>query len=565
MAASAYLTRHCLAVANTTIQGELGFTNEDFGLLYAAFSLGYLLFQVPGGWLGQRFGTRTVMPLLSTIWSLLTVVLSMVSSLWVMCASRFGFGLAQAGMVPNQAKVVKDWFPPEVRGKVSSVVAMSMSLGGAITMAITGVLLAVFGWRDLFKLYSLVGIIWAVAFFFFFRTRPEKHTWVNQSEVDLIRGGETESETDDEAPTTPPLFWASAFRTTTIWLLCVQLVFKAAGYNFFVTFFPAYLEYNFKINPDNAGILTMLPLLGVVFGALTGGTIIDWILKRTGSKWQSRCGFASWALAATGVFVVLATFTQVAWMFATVIALGAFFSGMVMPCPWAASIDMGGRRPALVMGLMNSAGCLAGICISPQVGMLMDHIKATGGEWSLVIFVHAAFYMTAAICWFFVNPNIVVGKNLPRSKRLATCGLRIAAGIIDLIIIGIMFLLINIAYVYLLPKISVILISIPDTIIYLIPYGATFLAALAYFVIMENSAKQGTIGKLVFGIKVVNHEGGRIGFSRAVARHFVRLISVPLLGLWYLVMHFSKDKLSLDDKFTGTEVRDKFFGVTSIE
>ena len=82
---------------------------------------------------------------------------------------------------------------------------------------------------------------------------------------------------------------------------------------------------------------------------------------------------------------------------------------------------------------------------------------------------------------------------------------------------------------------------------------------------MENSAKQGTIGKLVFGIKVVNHEGGRIGFSRAVARHFVRLISVPLLGLWYLVMHFSKDKLSLDDKFTGTEVRDKFFGVTSIE
>ena len=152
------------------MQEELNFNNEQFGYLYSAFSFGYLLFQVPGGWLGQKIGTRMTMPGLSIVWSLCTVVTAAVSSLGAMIASRFVFGLAQAGLVPNSAKVVKDWFPVAIRGKASSVCAMAMSLGGVITISLTSYLLNDHGWREIFRAYSLVGVVWAIAFYFFFRT-----------------------------------------------------------------------------------------------------------------------------------------------------------------------------------------------------------------------------------------------------------------------------------------------------------------------------------------------------------------------------------------------------------
>jgi len=406
-ASSAYLTRHCLAVANTTMQEELHFNNEQFGYLYGAFSLGYLLFQIPGGWLGQKFGTRITMPGLSVIWSLCTVVTAAVTSLGAMLASRFIFGLAQAGLVPNSAKVVKDWFPVAIRGKASSVCAMAMSLGGIITISLTSYLLKDHGWQEIFRAYSLVGIVWAIAFYFYFRTKPEEHTGANKAECDLIREGE--SEADEGAPA--KMNWGAAFRDRNTWALCGQLIFKAAGYNFFVTFFPAFLEYKYNIEKADAGMLTTYPLIGVVFGSLLGGLVIDGLYKKTGSKWISRCGVASGALLLTATFAFGSTFTGSAQELATVIAVGSFFSGVAMPCPWAASIDMGGKNPALVMGMMNAAGCLAGICISPLIGRLIDHIKRTDGNWDIVVFVHAGFYLCAALLWLVVNPNKPIGQS----------------------------------------------------------------------------------------------------------------------------------------------------------
>jgi sugar phosphate permease len=303
--------------------------------------------------------------------------------------------------------VVKDWFPVAIRGKASSVCAMAMSLGGIITISLTSYLLKDHGWQEIFRAYSLVGIVWAIAFYFYFRTKPEEHTGANKAECDLIREGE--SEADEGAPA--KMNWGAAFRDRNTWALCGQLIFKAAGYNFFVTFFPAFLEYKYNIEKADAGMLTTYPLIGVVFGSLLGGLVIDGLYKKTGSKWISRCGVASGALLLTATFAFGSTFTGSAQELATVIAVGSFFSGVAMPCPWAASIDMGGKNPALVMGMMNAAGCLAGICISPLIGRLIDHIKRTDGNWDVVVYVHAGFYLCAALLWLVVNPNKPIGQS----------------------------------------------------------------------------------------------------------------------------------------------------------
>lgn len=415
-AGSAYLTRHCIAVANTTIQEELNFNNAQMGLILGAFSFGYLLCQVPGGWLGTRFGTRVSLPILSVLWSAFTVWTAAVSSLSQMIASRFAFGLAQAGLVPNAAKVVKDWFPIGRRGFVSSIISISMSVGAALTMEITARLLVDYHWRSVFRLYSLVGVVWAVVFYLWFRTLPRQHAWVNRSERELIEredspvdlGAVPKTSEDSEDRSDDRLRVGVMLRSGNLWAVCVQSFFRAAGYNLFVTFFPAFLEFAYGSSRADAGSFTKWPLFGVIAGGLLGGLIVDAVLRRTGNKWLSRSGVAIGALVITATIILASSWTATAGSLVAVISIGAFFSGVAMPSAWVGTIDIGGRHTSVIMGIMNMAGCLSGVIVTPLLGRLIDTIKDTDGNWNLVIYLHVLFYIAAAVAWMFFNPNKTV-------------------------------------------------------------------------------------------------------------------------------------------------------------
>ncbi|MEZ6049701.1 MAG: MFS transporter [Planctomycetaceae bacterium] len=186
-AAGAYLTRNCISVTNIPIQKELSLDDEQMGWVLGIFSLGYFVFQVPGGWLGNRFGTRIALAGMNFAWSLFTILSAVVYSFYALLFLRILYGLAQAGFVPVSGKIVRDWFPEERRGFSSSVIGASMSAGGAIATALTGALLVYLGWREIFFLYSSVGMVWAVCFYFYFRTYPEEHPQLNQAELQLIK------------------------------------------------------------------------------------------------------------------------------------------------------------------------------------------------------------------------------------------------------------------------------------------------------------------------------------------------------------------------------------------
>jgi len=418
--ASAYLTRYCISAANTSIQEDLGFSDARMGELMSAFAVGYLLCQVPGGWLGNRFGTRFAFAFLSVCWSLSNAWSAMASAYQMLWASRFSLGLFQAGLAPISAKILKDWIPPRWRGRSSSWIVASMSIGGAFTMGLTGWLLAHdYGWRAIFAAYSVVGIVWALSFCYFFRTFPKDHRSVNQAELDLIHeinrpdnaatihtesdAAETEDVTGQE--TSNRTLMLNMLKCPGMWGLCVQSFFRAAGYVFFVTWFFAFLEYVYGINKAEAGMLNSLPLIAVVIGSISGGVIVDWMFRVTGSKWISRSGTAIVSLTVSGLFTMASAWTSSATELSLVIAMGALFSGIGSPAAWTATIDIGGRHTAVVMGVMNMAGCLAGVLLPIVLGNWFDQIRETDGNWDLVIYLHAAFYFLGALSWFAVNPS----------------------------------------------------------------------------------------------------------------------------------------------------------------
>ncbi len=450
--ASAYLTRHCISAANTTIQDDLGFSPQQMGLMMSAFALGYLFFQIPGGWLGNRFGTRFAFAFISVIWSLCNVwtaavtgqapavavrmaeALASLRAIQIfgfsplsflpvipaetipMFSSRCSLGVFQAGLAPLSAKILKDWIPIRHWGKSSALIGASMSLGGASTLALTGWLLAHdYHWRSIFNVYSLVGIVWAVAFYWFFRTFPEEHKKVNRAELHLIREENLAAQSSDKnldgavkelAPTLRGLdLFVSMICSLSLWGLCVQSFCRAAGYAFFVTWFFAFLEYVYGIGKAEAGLLNSLPLLAVVIGTTSGGVIVDQLLRRTNSKWISRSATAFVSLLICGLLTMASAWTSSATELAIVIAIGALFSGVGGPAAWAATMDIGGRHTALFVGAMNMAGCVAGVILPTLLGGWFGRLRETGGDWDLVIYLHAAFYFAGALAWLLVNPN----------------------------------------------------------------------------------------------------------------------------------------------------------------
>jgi len=417
-ASSAYLTRQCIAVANTTIQDDLNLTVQEMGWVLGVFSGGYFVFQIPGGWVGNRFGTRKAFSAISLLWSFFTVWTSLATS-WVgLLASRAAFGGAQAGMVPITAKVISDWFHQNRRGVCSAVVAASMSIGGVIAMKLTAELMKHYDWRDIFRMYSLVGIVWAAVFYWFFRTRPQDHSWLQASSRATEDSTVSEEEPTEEIATSPvsdaavantipsePVDWNRLLRNRTIWAINVQAVFRAAGYWLFVTWFPAFLEYRFGVTSTEAGSLAAWPLAGVVVGTLIGGVCVDRLLATASNKRASRVGVASVALLICGALSLASAWSPNADQFVLLMSLGAVFSGAANPAAWAATMDVAGKNTAVVMGMMNMAGTIGGFTMPVLLGYMIGDIKESGGDWNNVVYLVAAIYLAAAISWLFVDPD----------------------------------------------------------------------------------------------------------------------------------------------------------------
>lgn len=406
-AGSAYLTRHCIAALNTTIQEDLDISPEEMGWVLGAFSAGYFLFQIPGGWLANRIGSRSAFSMISTLWSLFTMWTAVASGLIALFVSRAFFGAAQAGLVPISAKVINDWFTVRWRGCCSAVVGAAMSAGGVVTMWLTADLMLQFHWREIFFLYSFVGLVWSLVWYAYFRTRAEDHPWLNEAHSDL-----PSDEPDapvDAGDNEHPMSTANVARhmlfSRTIWAINAQSFFRAAGYMLLVTWFPAYLEYRFGISRDESVRLTTYPLAGVIGGTVAGGFIVDLLLRASGSKWISRSGTSIVALACSGGWACVAAGMSTAGELAAVMAAVGFCSGVGSPPAWAATMDVAGRYTAVIIGAMNMAGTAGGFILPVIVGYMIGDIQETGGNWDNVIYLVAVIYFLGALCWLAVNPN----------------------------------------------------------------------------------------------------------------------------------------------------------------
>ncbi len=423
----AYLTRG-LSAFNTTIAAEFDISNRAMGDVIAGFALGYFFFQVPGGMLASAFGVRTVLPAVGIAWSLCAVWGSLARSPEQLQLSRVALGFAQAGLVPCCAQVVADWFPLARRGLVSSVLTGSMQLGGILATGLSAALLEAAGWRLLLQAYAAAGIAWAVVFFVLFRNRPASHPGVNAAEAGLIAGGRAPAPPTGEPGASsaypaedgkggPRAVLAVCLRAS-LWAYFVQQFFRAYGYDFFLSWCPAYLEKTHGVPKAEAGQLAAWPIVAFGTGSILGGFVVDAVLVRTGSRRASRCGSAIVGLCASAGCFALATRLGDPRLVVGVLSVGCLFAALGGPATWAAGMDVGGRCTPVVFGVMNMAGNIGAYFSPKHVGGLFDHVEGSGAGWDVVLWLLVGIHLAAAAAWLFVDPGRPVSP--PEATRRPT-------------------------------------------------------------------------------------------------------------------------------------------------
>ncbi len=396
-----YIHRSCIAAASTTIEAELHFDDAQMGWIKAAFSFGYF-FQFVGAALNSRFGNRFVLVGMAVASSIGMLGVSVSQTQGEFFGYMACIGLAQAGIIPCVGQVVRDWIPANRRAAAGSIFTGCMSLGAATASGVTGILLSRdVAWRSAFLMYSALGVIWALAFGWWFRDRARQHAQVNAAELALIEAGDGANQSP--IPRATAEVWRGMLTCRNQWFNCLQQFFRNFAYTFFITWYPAFLENAYGVTKQEAGFMNMVPLVCTFAGILIGGQLIDAILARTGNRYLSRSVTSGVGHLLCAASILCASATPHPWMAAGLIGLGMMFFGNASPATWAVTMDIAGRYTTLFFALMNAIGVIAGFICPIVVGMMTQRIKAGYGDWSHVLYLFGAINVCAAICWLSIN------------------------------------------------------------------------------------------------------------------------------------------------------------------
>src|SRR3954471_24925885 len=276
-----YLDRTVLGIAALDLSKDLALTPVQMGLVFSAFSWSYAALQIPGGIFLDRFGTRFTYFISIAFWSFFTGVMGLVHSLSALLATRIGVGVFEAPCFPANSRILATWFPQHERARANGVYSFGQYVGlGFLSVPLFWVTQR-FGWRGLFFLVGMLGVLFGLAWWRLYRN-PADSTTVNRAELEYIEaggGGEYRGE--------PLRFeWrhiAALLRHRQVLGASIGQFGGNSTQVFFVTWFPTYLVSARGMTFIQAGVMTSLPYIGASVGVLIGGLLSDTLLKRTGS------------------------------------------------------------------------------------------------------------------------------------------------------------------------------------------------------------------------------------------------------------------------------------------
>jgi len=386
-----YVDRVNIATAAGSIQRELGLSNVALGLALSAFGYPYLLFQIFGGWIGDRVGPRRTLFACGVVWAAATMMTALAGSLLTLFLVRLLVGVGEGATFPVATRAMQTWTPSGRRGFAQGITHAFARLGNAVTPPIVAWLILTISWRGSFVALGTTSLVWVIAWVVYYRDNPADHPSITREELERLPPA-----TRGPRPVVP---WGPLLAR----MLPVTVVYFCYGWTLwlYLNWLPTFFLREYQLDIAHSAIFSSAVFFAGVGGDLLGGTLSDAILRRTGGVRRARLTVI--------VLGFLCSFVCMLAVFATrdltiiVLSLGAafFFAELVIGPMWAIPMDIAPALSGTASGIMNSGSALAAILSPLAFGLVVD----LTGDWHLPFIGSLTLLLVGAALAFTMHPE----------------------------------------------------------------------------------------------------------------------------------------------------------------
>ena len=405
VAALTYVDRLNLGIAGKQIVEEFKFDNQTMGFILGAFSLGYAVFHIPGGWLADRFGARRVLAF-AVLWfsafTALTAVaprlpfLAPLGAAWSFVIVRFTMGLGEAAAIPVGNKLMAYWLGDRERGFGTSLFLAGVGAGGIGAPFVIHWMISLWNWRAAFLVLGLFGIVVAGLCLLVIRNRPEDNSAVNDAELTKIRGSARDS---TSISVTNRVSWKAILSSRSVWGLMLSHFCLVYPVYIFFTWFYIYLVRVRGITISKASFWASAPFVANVILVPTWGWLTDFSARKLGKRRGRRV--AAWAgILCSAALLWSGSHTTNNTLAILQLAISAGFNFAASAVLWTTCNDLSPGSSGSISGTMTTLGSLGGFA-SPIVTPFI----ATHFGWNAALDFAGLVTILSGCAWFLVDAD----------------------------------------------------------------------------------------------------------------------------------------------------------------
>ena len=369
-----YIDRQILALLKPTLDGELGWTNEQYGTVNSAFQAAYALSYVAFGWFIDRVGIKLGYAISIVAWSIATIGHGFVGSIRGFVFARVALGVGEGGNFPACIKAVACWFPPRERAFAASIFNSGTNVAAIIAPAVVPWIALRYGWQMCFIVAGVAGFGWLILWLPLFRNTPGESPRVDATERELIEGNQAQAGSASGGT----IGWLALFSHRQTWAIVLAKFLTDPVWWFFLIWLPDYFKKTRGLDLKNSWVhLVTIYAIATVL-SLGGGWLSGHFIKRGWTVTRAR-KTAMFVFALCVVPVVFAPRLD-EWLAVCLIGLACAAHQAWSATIYATTSDMFPKRTiAAISGIAGMAGAVGGILFPPFAGKLLDYYKLTAG------------------------------------------------------------------------------------------------------------------------------------------------------------------------------------------
>lgn len=389
-----YIDRVNIGTAANQIKGEFGLSNRDLGWIFSAFAYPYAIFQVFGGWIGDRFGPRKVLVVCGTIWAGATMLTGLATSMTTLFLFRLALGFGEGATFPTASRALQSWVPTAKRAYAQGLTHSFSRLGNAVAPPIVAALTVTYGWRGAFVALGMVSLIWVIVWFWYFRDNPRDHRGVTEADL-----AQLPRHIDKETMAKRRIPW----RRLVLRMAPVTLTYFCYGWSLwlYLNWLPSFFLQGYGLDIKQSALFSAGAFFAGVVGDTLGGVVSDRILKRTGNVQLARLSVILFGMVGGAICLSLVFTTKDLDTIALLVSAGFFFLELIVGPIWSIPMDIAPQYVGTATGLMNIGSATAAIVSPLAFGYIVD----LTGNWVLPFAGSIGMLLVGMVLCFTMRPD----------------------------------------------------------------------------------------------------------------------------------------------------------------